>query len=287
MRLALLLAAALATASSGCGRGPDTAADAAPAAQRPVDAVLAPAARLRDNDLAGFARVAVPPALHADLATAWAEGRSRWPLEELPLHEQLPRMIAALSAPAAERTLMAAFERQFTGAEGELRHAVQTLGAFGVQYIRADPDLDDAERDRQTQLLVALSRWALRAPLTDPERARRALARLCAAARATGLDSDRAFRDAGMAESLRRMSAFLAAAKPVLADYGLELDAGLDSLDATLERPAGDRARLRMRYALAGETIDVRVGIERHGDRWYRSDWLRRAEAAAARPRAP
>ena len=287
MRIQMLLLAAVCafTGLAGCSRGGDAgdAGGTASGALRPVDAVLLPARHLRADDLVAFVDDSVPAPLHAELRVAWAEGRSRWPLEELPLHEQLPRMIAALSAPGAEETLLAAFERQFTGAEGELRRAVQTLAAFGVQYVQNDADLDDIQRDREIQRLVALSRWAVQAPLTDPQRARAALERLCAAARATGLDSDQALRDAGMDESLRRLSGFLATTKAVLADYGLDLDASLDALDVTLERQTGDQGQLRVRYPLAAEAIDVRVEIERHGRHWYRSDRLRRATAAAAR----
>lgn len=285
MRIQTLLLAAICGIAglTGCRGDRDGGDTATAGAQRPVDAVLLPARHLRDDDLVAFVRDSVPAPLHAQLQQAWSEGRSRWPLEELPLHGQLPRMIAALSAPDAEATLLAAFDRQFTGADGELRKAIETLAAFGVQYVTNNPDLDDIQRDREIQRLVALSRWAVQAPLTDRERARAALATLCAAARATGLDSDAAMGEAGMDESLRRLSGFLAAVRTVLADYGLDLDASLAALDVTLERQTGDHAQLRVRYPLAGEAIDVRVEIERHGRQWYRSDRLRRATAAAGR----
>ncbi|QCU72768.1 hypothetical protein E5843_14660 [Luteimonas yindakuii] len=284
----LLLAAMCAIAGlTACSGDRDDGDTAGRGAQRPVDAVLLPAQHLREDDLVAFVRASVPAPLHAELRLAWSEGRSRWPLEELPLHDQLPRMIAALSAPDAETTLLAAFDKQFTGADGELRKAVETLAAFGVQYVTNDPDLDDIQRDREIQRLVALSRWAVQAPLTDPQRAQAALARLCAAARATGLESDQALREVGMDESLRRLSAFLATAKAVLADYGLDLDASLAALDVALERQTGDHARLRVRYPLADEAIDVRVEIERHDRHWYRSDRLRRATAAAGRDAGP
>ena len=45
--------------------------------------------------------------------------------------------------------------------------------------------------------------------------------------------------------------------------------------------------RLRVRYPLAAEAIDVRVEIERHGRHWYRSDRLHRATAAATRDGTP
>lgn len=289
MRIQTLLLAAICGIAglTACGGDRDGGGSVGTGAQRPVDAVLVPAGHLRNDDLVAFVRDSVPAPLHAGLRQAWSEGRSRWPLEELPLHGQLPRMIAALSAPDAETTLLAAFDRQFTGADGELRKAIETLAAFGVQYVSNNPDLDDIQRDREIQRLLALSRWAVQAPLTDRARAQAALATLCAAARATGLDSDQALGEAGMDESLRRLSGFLAAVRTVLAGYGLDLEASLAGLDVALERQTGDHAQLRVRYPLAGEAIDVRVDIERHGRRWYRSDRLHRASAAAARHAAP
>ena len=72
---------------------------------------------LRRNDLAAYARHAVPPALHARMERAWREGRTIWPLTELPLDDRLPGFITVLSAPGAEKSLLAAYGRQFAGAD--------------------------------------------------------------------------------------------------------------------------------------------------------------------------
>src|SRR4051812_27108565 len=56
-----------------CGRAPEPAAPHALAAPlRPAQAVQLLTRHLRDNDLAAFARDAVPPALHARLEDAWS-----------------------------------------------------------------------------------------------------------------------------------------------------------------------------------------------------------------------
>ncbi|NZA25519.1 hypothetical protein H0E84_03915 [Luteimonas sp. SJ-92] len=282
----LLLTAALAFCAAACKR--EAPAPAPAAAARPVDAVLLPARHLRDGDLVAFARDAVPPALHARLQAAWSRG-NRWPLDELPLHEQLPGLLQSLAEDGSEARLRQQFREQFGGAEAELRQAVEALGLFGVHYVQGDASLDEHARERDLQLIAALVRWGLEAPLADPARADAAIARLAAAARATGLRDDDALAAAGMTETLRRLAPFLAELKQVLADYGLDIDAALSAIDATLERQTGDRAVVRVRYELAGQPIDARLEVERREGHWYRSDYLRRAEAGidAGQPAAP
>ena len=66
-------------ALTACGPDRGSAPTAAPSrpggATTPTDAVLLPTRDLHDNDLAAFARDAVPPALHAQLDAAWRSGR--------------------------------------------------------------------------------------------------------------------------------------------------------------------------------------------------------------------
>lgn len=258
------------------------------AATRPAQAVRQLTAHLRNDELEAFAIEAVPPEMRARLQAAWKEGRTRWPLDELPFGSRLPEMLHALSEAGSEQALQATFDRQFANAAGELRSAALALGQFGAQYVASDtagysPD----ERQHYAQLIAAASRWAAAAPLSDRERARAAIAELAAAARRTRLASPEDFRDAGMDASLRRMGPFAAAFKRVLQRYGLDVDGGLATLDASLQQQTGDRATVRMRYRFAGADIDTTVSLERIDGRWYVSDYLRHAEAALAAPATP
>lgn len=242
---------------------------------------------LRRNDLAGYARHAVPPPLHARLETAWKEGRTVWPLTELPLDDRIAPMITALAAPGAERRLKATFKQQFSGAERELRSAASTLGLFAGQYVASAEEYSDDERDHYTQMITAFSQWGQRAPLADGKRASEALSRLAGAARGTGLAGPDAFAQAGMQKALGRLGPFFRTTKDVLRTYGLDLDTTLDGVDVTVVSQTGDAARLRVRYTLAGRQIDAHVRAERRDGQWYLADLLRHAEAEAGPPTPP
>ena len=285
----LLLSCACLLAAAGCGRVDPDEPEAAPAttaaATRPAQAVRQLTAHLRNNELEAFAIEAVPPALHARLQAAWAEGRTRWPLDELPFGRRLPEVLQALAAPGSETKLQATFDRQFAGAAGDLRSAAIGLGQFGAQYLGSDAAPYSAdERQHYAQLVAAASQWAAQAPLADRERARASIVQLAAAARRTKLASAADFREAGMDAGLRRVGRFAAAFKLVLLRYGLDVDAGLDALDASLQQQTGDRATVRMRYRFAGQDIDTTVSLQRIDGRWYLADFLRHAEAALAAP---
>lgn len=275
-----LMAGLLALAGCGEDMPPPGAASA------PEQSVLVLAGRLRDNDLVGFAHDAIPPGLHPAMAEAWRTGRTRWPLEELPFDHRIPGMLATLSEPGAEKRLQRDFDRQFANAHGEIRSAARSLGLFGVKYLEGDRSLTEDERHHAVQLITAFSAWGERARLGEPKRARASIARLALAARRTHLTSDTAFREAGMDESLRRLGPMWAALKEALRGYDLDLDESLGGMQATLVERDGDRARVRMRYPLAGKTIDTTVAVERIDGHWYLSDFVRHARAAAA-PQTP
>ncbi|MDR6993181.1 hypothetical protein [Luteimonas sp. 3794] len=253
-------------------------------AATPVEAVTLLTAHLRAGDLAAFAQDAATPDLQPELDAAWRAGRTRWPLDELPLSAQLPSVLAALNAPQAERVLLQTFNRQFAGAEREMRSAAVGLGGFAIQYLEQGGDFSEDERAHYTQLIAAASEWATAAPLADRGRARDTIAALVAAAKEGGLASDAALGAAGMHEGLTRLSPLFNAGKRRLAAYGLDLDQTFDSVEATLESQTGDTARVRMRYLLAGRPVDAVIAVERHEGRWYLSDFLTHARQAAAPP---
>src|SRR5690606_25920024 len=153
------------------------------AARKPAEAVRQLTAHLRANELEAFAREAVPPDMHARLVVAWREGRTRWPLDELPFGRRVPAILGALSAPDSEKALQQTFDRQFAGARRELGQAAQALGVFGTRYVAEEGDYSDDERQHYTQLIAAASQWGAQAPLGDRVRAGHSIAELAAAAR--------------------------------------------------------------------------------------------------------
>lgn len=255
------------------------AADLPGAATEPAAAVRQLAQYLHDNDLAGYARAAVPPAEYAKLEIAWGQGHSRWPLTQLPLDEKLPGLLATLSAPDAEQQLQRAFKAQFAGQAAGVRQAAHSLGLFGVQYLSSQGDYSDEERVHYVQMVTALSEWAVAAPLSDPKLAQATIGALVAAARGTGLTSDAAFQDAGMSDSLQRLDPLLRASKQSLASYGLSVDDSLAQLRAGLVSEHGDEAMVRVQYPLATRQLDIQVALLRRDGHWYLKQTLREVEA--------
>lgn len=283
--LGLLTACQQDDAPTGAAIG--VAARQAPqAATKPVAAAEVLRDRLLARDGAGFARLAVPPALHAQLVQGWSDGRSRWPLDELPLDAKLPKMLAALQEKNAESKLMATFRRQFAGADRDIDDAIRTLVQFAGSYVQEEADYSPEQREHTTQALAALGSWALAAPLSDPKLAQPFFAALVAAARRSGIDGkagNAAFARLGMQASLNRLSPFIATLLAQLrTQYGLDVDAALRGMEIRLLEQTGDSARLRLRYTLAGSEIDAIVPAVRIDGHWYLADFVRRAEASLA-----
>ncbi|MBL8257593.1 MAG: hypothetical protein JNJ62_13400 [Pseudoxanthomonas mexicana] len=252
------------------------------AASEPAAAVRQLATHLQRNDLVGFARDAVPPDVHARLDIAWRAGQSRWPLTELPLEDKLVPMLAVLSAKDAEKTLQRSFERQFARQDRDLKEAARTLGLFGVQYVKNEGDYTQEERDHYAQVIAALGDWAQQAPLGDPALAKATLARLAPAARRSGLTTEQALSDAGMTDSLQRLTPFFIEAKATFTRYGLPLDATFADLRTGLVEQKGDIATVRIHYPLGEREIDTVVSLTRRDGQWYLTDYLRHAEDVLA-----
>ncbi|MEO6137368.1 MAG: hypothetical protein ABIP11_01725 [Luteimonas sp.] len=276
-RIALLLLYGVLVA---CQRTPTATPATVAGATRPAQAVQLLTRHLRENDLRAFARDAVPPALHAQIETAWRDGRTRWPLDELPFANRLPMFLQSLAADGSQARLQQTFDHQFAGETAQLKSVAISLGLFGGQYIQREGHYSAAERQHYAQLIQAVSRWGLTAPLADRERARVTITQLTIAAKRTGLASPADFRTAGMEGSLRRMDTFAGAFKRAVARYGLDLDASLDGMQATLQQQTGDTAQVRMRYRVGDADIDTIVPVQRIDGRWYISDYLQHARAA-------
>lgn len=268
---------------SGCNRAPQPVTTQA-GASAPVQAVEQLITDLRANDLAAYARHALPPALHQRMAVAWTDGRTIWPLTELPLEDRLPGFIDVLAAPDAEKTLLASYNRQFAGATLELRTTAATLGLFAAQYVQGSPDYSEPEREHYVQLIAALSNWGQHAPLGDTSKAKLALPQLVAAARLTGLAGPDSLRKTGMVRSLTRLGPFFARLKQVLADYGLDIDQALADAQVRLIEQTGDQARVALDYSLGGHAIQAQIRVERREGRWYLTDVVRHAQAQVPDP---
>lgn len=255
----------------------------------PVAAVQDMARAIADNDLVSYARLSVPPSQYTALEQAWSEGHSRWPLTELPLHDQLLPMLQALSADDSRQTLQRSFDRQLAGQTAAVRQAAQSMGLFGVQYLRHETRFTASQRAHYVQVVQTLAAWAADAPISDRARARASIATLTRSAVAVGITDDAQLQQLGMVASLQQLGPFLATLKSVLASYGLDVDASLRGLTGEVLSQQGDNALVRLEYPLAGESVSLQIPLTRRDGHWYLTRTLadtdallRKAEAARA-----
>lgn len=245
------------------------APDPAIPAAEPVAAVQAMARAIADNDLVAYARLSVPPDQFTRLEQAWAQGHSRWPLTELPLHEQLLPLLQALSSEGASQQLQRSFDRQLAGQAAAVRQAAQSMGLFGVQYLRHQTIYTPSQQAHYIQVVETLAAWAGGAPLSDRARARASIAALVEAARTVGIIDDAQLAQAGMVTSLGQLGPFIGTLKAVLASYGLDLDASLRGVTGEVLSLQGDNALVGLQYPLAGKTITLQIPLTRRDGHWY------------------
>jgi len=262
---------------AGCGSEPPP-----PGGSSPVEAVARLNTHVLENDLAGFARSALPPELYAQLDAAWSSGHTRWPLDELPFASQYPEALAALSAEDAETEWMQVFDRELAGSERDMQQAVLLMSMFMTQFIQQQGDVlySEHERAHYSQLITAFGQWAASAPLADRARAAQALDLMIPAAREAGLGSAAAFAEAGMEGALNRLAPVIAAGKHSLALYGLDLDVILAEARLQRLKHSGDDAEVELRYRLGGHDITAVIPVQQIDGRWYVSDFIRHARDA-------
>ncbi|PJJ96929.1 hypothetical protein CO611_07780 [Lysobacteraceae bacterium NML03-0222] len=287
--LALLLACSLLQACSSCSpcavfSGADDKPEhaAVHGADTPSAAVTDLIAHLRNDDLPALARSALPAGLHAEVATAWQEGRSRWPLTELPLDDSIPKVLTALTQADAESRLQQSFRQQLSGQTRAMQDAARGLGVFGKEYLGREGHYNLSQRQHYTQLIDVFSSWAASAPLGDAKRGQQSIALLVKAAEQGGINSDEDFSRLGLDASLEGLTPLYVAIGQILELYGLDMAATLASVKVETVSEAGDEAELRVSYTLAGRPIKTVMQAVRVDGRWYLADYLQAARDSLA-----
>lgn len=253
-------------------------------AATPAEAVSGLLDHLRHNDLAGMAEAALPADLHAELDAAWRRGDSRWPLTELPLDDNIPKLLSALSQPQAETKLNVVFTRQMSGQTRALQEAARGLGVFGKEYLGREGDYNADQRQHYTQLIDASAGWAAQAPLGDPGRGKQSIGLLVKGAERSGIGGDEDFNQLGMSESLKALTPLYIAIKQMLGLYGLGVDATLAGVKIETVEQDGDQARVQVKYELAERPIQTVMQAVRINGRWYLADHLDAARDSLGEP---
>lgn len=267
----------------GCRRGEP---EAARAPGDPVSAVEGLAQALRDNDLVRYSHLSLPPALHARSEALWNQRVAQAEPPEPGDAEQYDRMMARLTAPDAEATLLRDLEPKLAKFKAEVDGQWPMMQAGATLFlnaaIQANAELSAAEKAHGAEVVAGLMGWAQPALFTDQARAKKAVGAMVRTARELDLPTLAQARALPMKPALEKGGIALAGVKDVARAYGLDLDKALDRVEAELVSSQGDQATVKVSYPLLDKTVSFEMALVRRDGGWYSAEAIRAAEAELA-----
>jgi hypothetical protein len=258
----------------------------------PVAAVEGLAQALADDDLVRYSRLSVPPALYTQVEARWKAKVAAAPPPTPVQVRDYNHWMGQLTAPDAEATLYASLDPKLTRLEKEIGGQwplmKATAGLFVNGVIQANDKLSPAEKAHFKAIGAAFSDWATAERFTDRKSAKQAIAVVTRTARDLDLPTLAQARKLEMEPAFAKAGIGWHGLKQLLAVYGIDVDAALDGLDATLKSADGDTAIVAGTYPLMGKSIAFEMELVRRDGRWYPAHAVRQAEAELAQaPAAP
>lgn len=273
---------------AACGGGGGSSADPVEATAAPDAAVKAAATALRQNDIAQFVKLVLPEARYNE-AKAKFEARERTALEAGE-EAEFSEMMAKLTASDAETALMAELEPHLARFEAEMAPQMPMMIGMGrgiaVQGIQQNADMSEDQKRQATQLVDAMGNWLSGVKLADRELAKQAIAKTVAAARKLDLKSLEQVNALSFDQAMDKAGIAFGGLKDVLAVYGFDVNAALESTQVEVLKSEADAARVKVSYTLLGSAITSEQDMVREGGRWYGKDTMKALSDALDQPAA-
>ena len=280
----LLLALAVALLA-GCSRHK---AEVAPGGASPQAAIADDYRLLRDNDLDGLYRHALPPADYAAMRARWGQGRNLdayTPAQRA----QFDKMMAVLSAPGAQQLLWIEMKPKLAAARQQYRQQLpamvgmlRTMADTGVtRSARLSPD----EKVQALKAIAVLSAWAQKTDWLDPDKVYQVLGVVTATAQKMSFRTLDQALSMPYGESMRNIGQAWAGLKQALTVYGFSVDAVLDSARIQVLSDDGSVAVVRTTFDVLGTPVTRDNTLIKQDGRWYdRTTLLHWQQVLAAAP---
>ncbi|MCG6118743.1 MAG: hypothetical protein MEQ07_11220 [Aquimonas sp.] len=275
-RFVTLAAAGLLTLGLAACGPKDGPAEAARDTASPDSAIKAASEALRSNDLHQFLRLSLPEARYQQLREAYEKRERTAPDGEEAA--EFAAMMAKLTAPEAEKTLMAELEPALIQFETEMAPQMPMMigmgRGFAAQAIQQNTDMSDDQKLQATQVIDAMGNWLSGVQLADRDLASSAISKAVASARTLDIKDMQQLEALDFDQMMEKAGVAFGGVKEVLGVYGLDIDAVLASTRTELVSQEGDNARLKVSYTLFGQTISAEQDMVREQDRWYSKEGM-------------
>lgn len=232
----------------------------------PDAAISSSVAALKANDIAGFVASAIPPESQSEAEAAWNEERTA-PVDEQEA-AQFNMMMTQLTADGAEQTLLTMIKPQLPEAQQQMQMAagLVTMLAAGAMD---NAELTDAEKQQSQAMVSAIGQWLTTIDLTDEAKVSEAIGIACATARDLGVPNHEALRALSYDQMLGKGGQALGGVKQILALYGLDIDATLDSIEVGEPAVDGDTAKVPVSVSILGQTQTTTAVLQQIDGKWF------------------
>ncbi len=240
------------------------------ATPEPHEAVLASVDAFQRNDVPRLLESLLSDEQLAEMEREWDRQRTAEvePTEEFGFNVALQM----LTVEGAEDALWAQARPELEALRGQTEFVSAMVLGMAASTLDRNTELTPEQRADAQVVLGELATLFSDDGLTDPDKARQAIALTCAAVRATGVTSFQEFRALEFEQLLDRSSGLLAASKEVLALYGVDLDAWCASVQAETLSRQGDTAVVSVRYEVLGTVQQTEAPLMLRDGRWQPRD---------------
>ena len=225
------------------------------------------------GDFDGLMKNRLPPTDYAQWRSEWDAAHARPGAASATQDRQFAQIMQILTEPGAEAKLAKRLQPELAklrGGKGEtLPIASGILEAAGKQMITASPQLGPTQKTLATEGLNALIAWSKTTDFSDPKKATKAIALVCATARQLQIQTLAQWRAQDYAQTMRNYGVLWNGLENLLNIYGLDLADSLSSADVTATTNDGTHATVKLDMKFAGQPLSGEWPMVKQAGHWY------------------
>ncbi|HJR09955.1 MAG TPA: hypothetical protein VJ823_00920 [Rhodanobacteraceae bacterium] len=265
---ALAVASACALALAACHHAPPPPSNATP------EKAVATSLRLTaTGDFDGLMKNRLPPADYMQWRSEWDAAHARPGAASATQDRQFEQIMRMLTEPGAEaklaKRLQPALAKLHGGKDETMPIASGILEAAGKQTIAASPQLGPTQKTLATEGLTALIAWTKTTDFSDPKKATRAIALVCATARQLHMQTLAQWRAQNYTESMHSYGVLWNGLESLLNIYGLDIPGSLTAAEVTTAANDGAHATIKLDMKLAGQPLSGGWPMVKQAGHWY------------------
>lgn len=265
---ALGIAGACALVLAACHHAPPPPSNATP------EKAVATSLRLTaTGDFDGLMKNRLPPTDYAQWRSEWDAAHARPGAGSATQNRQFEQIMQMLTEPGAEAKLAKRLQPELAklrGSKGEtLPIASGILEAAGKQMITASPQLGPTQKTLATEGLNALIAWTKATDFSDPKKATKAIALVCATARQLHMQTLAQWRAQDYTQTMRSYGVLWNGLESLLNLYGLDLADSLTTADVTATANDETHATVKLDMKFAGQTLTGEWPMVKQAGHWY------------------